>query len=427
MNNLDNFFIKTANRIKEDRFLSNSFIFFVGSFLVGAGNYLYQFLMARMLPIEVYGELQSLLALFAIGGVLTGVILTVLVKYTAAFKAKGWLNKIYSLFLFSTKKVLFGSIIFFIVFAAFSGYIADFLHLPFVIPVIILGISFLIVFLNSVNGGIIQGLENFKAMSIISIISSFLKIILAVLLVKLGFAINGAVGAIVLAGLIGYLISFLPIKFLFKQQKEKIETKEIFRYSFPVFFTLLFIILIWNVDVVLVKHFFSAQTAGEYGALVTLGRIVFFMAGPIAGVMFPMTAAAHSNHKDSGRILKKTVFLTGLIGLGILFFYFLFPELIIKILIGSKYLQISGLLGWFGLSMFLCSLIALLSKYFLSIDKVKCAYFAGIGVLLQIILISVFHQSLWQIVWIMNGVMLAVLALLTFYYFKITIKKCPQS
>ena len=418
---------RLVNGIKNDKFLSNSFIFFVGSFLVGAVNYLYQFLMARMLPVEVYGELQSLLAILAIGGVLSGAILTVLVKYTAAFKAKERLNKIYSLFLFSAKKVLFGSIIFFIVFAALSGYVADFLHLPSVVPVIILGVSFLIVFLSSINGGIIQGLENFKAVSIISIISSLLKVILAVLLVKLGFAINGAVGAIVLAGLIGYLISFLPIKFLFKQQKENIETKEIFRYSFPVFFTLLFITLIWNVDVVLVKHFFPAQTAGEYGALAALGRIIFFMAGPIAGVMFPMTAAAHSNHKDSGRILKRTVFLTGLIGSGILFFYFLFPEFIIKVLIGSKYLQISGLLGWFGLSMFFYSLVALLSRYFLSIGEIKCAYLAGAGVLLQIILISFFHQSLWQIVWIMNGVMFAVLALLTFYYFKIIIKKCPQS
>ena len=89
---------RVINGVKNDKFLSNSFIFFIGSFLVGIASYLYQFLMARMLPIEAYGELQSLLAVLTIAGIFSGVILTVLIKYTAAFKAREMLNKIYSLF-----------------------------------------------------------------------------------------------------------------------------------------------------------------------------------------------------------------------------------------------------------------------------------------------------------------------------------------
>jgi len=418
---------KTIDKVKGDKFLSNSFIFFIGSFLVGVGNYFYQFLMARMLMVEAYGELQSILAILAITGVLTGAISTVLVKYTADFKAKDQLNKVYSLFLLFTKKILTAAIIFFVIFVILSGYIARFLNLASIFPLIILGATFLFSFSNSINSGIISGLQKFKELSIISIISVFLKILSAILLVKLGFAINGAVGAVVLAGLIGYLISFYPLKFLFKKQKEKIETKEIFQYSFPVFFTLLFITLLYNVDIILVKHFFSAQTAGEYGALAILGHIIFFMTGPIVGVMFPMAAAAHSNHTDPTKVFKKTIFLVSLIGVAILFFYFIFGDFIIKILIGSKFLSISKFLGWFGLSMFLYSLVSLFSSYFLSVGKIKCTYLVGIGVLLQIILISIFHTNLWQIIWIMNTVMFFILALLIFYYFRIIMKKCPQN
>jgi len=414
---------KIIEKVRGDKFLSNSFIFFTGSLLVSIGNYIYQFLMARMLMVEVYGELQSLLAIFAIIGIPTSAILTVLVKYTADFKAKEWLNKIYTLFLFFTKRISISAIIFFIIFVILSGYVAGFLNLTSVLPLVILGIGFSLSFLDSINAGILRGLQKFKELSAISIISVFLKILFAILLVKLGFAINGAIGAFVLAALIGYLISFYPLKFLFRKQKEKIETKEIFQYSFPVFFTLLFITLLYNVDIILVKHFFSAQIAGEYGALAILGHIIFFMTGPIVGVMFPMAAVAHSNHTDPTGVFKKTIFLVSLIGLAILFFYFFFADFIIKILIGSKFLSINKFLGWFGLSMFFYSLVSLFSSYFLSVEKIKCTYLVGAGVLLQIILISIFHNNLWQIIWTMNGVMVFILALLSFYYFKIIIKK----
>jgi len=411
--------LEILDKIKKDKFFTNSLIFFIGSFLVGFGNYLYQFLMARMLMVEVYGELQSLLAILAITGVLIGAISTVLTKYTAGFKTKDQLNKIYSLFLLFTKKILTAAVIFFVIFVILSGYIAKFLNLTSVFPLIILGIGFLFSFSNSINLGIVRGLQKFKELSIISIIPVFLKILFAILLIKLGFAINGAVGAVVLAGLIGYLISFYPLKFLFKQKKEKIETKEIFQYSFPVFFIILFTTLLYNVDIILVKHFFSAQIAGEYGALAILGHIIFFMTGPIVAVMFPMAAHAHSNHTDPTKVFKKTIFLVSLIGVAILLSYFILPDFIIKILIGAKFLLIGKYLGWFGIAMFLYSLVSLFTQYFLSTGKTKCAHLVGIGAILQVILISIFHTNLWQIIWIMNGVMLVILLLLTFYYFKI--------
>lgn len=410
---------KTLDKIRNDKFFTNSLILFSGSFLVSIGNYLYQFLMARMLPVTVYGELQSLLAVFTVAAIPTAVLSTVLVKYTADFKANNQLNKIYSLFLLFTKKTLIVATIFFTIFVILSGPIARFLNLDSVIPLIILGVAFLFSFSISINTGILQGLQKFKQSSVISAITALLKILFAIVLVKLGFAINGAVGAVALASLVCYFVSFYPIKFIFKQQKEKIQIKEILQYSFPVFFTLLFTVLLFNLDVILVKHYFSAQTAGEYGALATVGHIMFFIAGPIAVVMFPMAADAHSSLNQPTKILKKALYLSVFIGVMIIGGYFIFADTIIKILVGSKFLSIGKYLGWFGLSMFLYSLVTLFSTYFLSMGKASGAYFVGAGVLLQIILISFYHSNLWQIIWIMNGVMLLVLTLLYLYFIKI--------
>jgi O-antigen/teichoic acid export membrane protein len=405
--------------------LANSLILFCGSLAVGAVNYLFQFLMARMLTVAAYGELQSLLAILAVTAIPTATLATVLVKYTADFKAKNQPDKIYSLFLLLTKKTFVISITLFAIFVFCSRQIADFLNLDSVWPLAILGIAFIFSFPGSINLGILRGLQKFKELSAVSLVSAALKVVFSFWLVKLGFAVNGAVGAITLASVAGYAISFYPLKFLFRREKGAVLSKGIWRYFFPVGFSLLFIALLSSVNMILVKHFFSAQTAGEFGALAMLGNIIFFMAGPVAGVMFPMAVDAKNGQSNPAKILKKAVFLTGLIGLGIVFLYFLVPDLIIKILIGGKFLTIGKYLGWFGLAMFQYSLVSLLANYFLSIEKVKGAYLVGLGSLLQIILISIFHANLWQIVWIMNGSMLFVLCLLAAYLFKMRYL-CPR-
>lgn len=416
---------KTIDKIKNDKFLSNSFIFFTGSFLVSLGGFLFHFLMARMLSIKDYGELQSLIAISVIIGIPATTILTVLVKYVAHFKAKGELGKVHSLFSFFTKKIFIIAIGSFLIFSLFSNIIADFLNLSSIWPVIILGLSLMSGFLIPVNSGIIRGLQKFKSASIIPIIAIFFKILMAVIFVKLSFGINGVMGAVVLSGIIGYLITFIPLKFLFKKEKQEFEKKEIFKYFSPVFFTLLFTGLLYNLDMILVKHFFSPAVAGQYGALILIGHIVFFLGSPIAGVMFPAVATAYSNNGNHLRVFKKSIILVVLLGVGVSAFYFLFPEFVIKTLVGSKFLSISEYLGWFGFSMLLYSLVVLFSQYLLSIDKTKYFWLMGSGVLLQTFLFCIWHDNLWQIVWIMNGVMLFVLILLIFYFLKIITKKCP--
>jgi O-antigen/teichoic acid export membrane protein len=404
--------IETVKKIKNDKFFINCFIFFAAAFLVGLGNYLFQFLTARMFTVKVYGELQSILAILAIISILTSTISTVLTKYVSGFRARNQLGKIHTLFSNFTRKTLATAIIFFVIFVILSGHTAKFLNLDSAFPIIILGIAFFFSFLNSINLGIIRGLQQFKDLSYINLVAAAFQILFTVLLVKIGFALNGAVGAVVLAAIISYVISFYPLKFLLKQKKEPIEITEIFQYSFPVFFTLLFTVWLYNFDVILVKHFFSPQAAGEYGALAMLGHFIFFITGPITAVMFPMAAHEHSNHTDPAKVFKKAVLLVCFIGFAVLFVYFIFSSLIIKILIGAKFLAIEKYLGWFGVSMFLYSLVSLFTQYFLCTGKTKCAYFVGIGALLQVILISAFHDNLWQVVWIMNGVMLAILLLL---------------
>ena len=417
---------KIISTIKSDGFVSNSSILFCGSFLVGVINYFYQLLMARLLSISDYGELQSIFALISLVGVLTATLSIVITKYTADYNSRNQITKVRAIFGGFSQKALIAGAVIFIITGIFSGRIAHFLNMYSIVPIIIAGVSPAFGFPAAVNTAILSGLHKFKAMSIISVSATLAKIIFAVVLVSLGFALNGAIAAVVLAAICGYIISFYPIKFLFKMQSSSVETKEMFKYSLPAFFSIIFTSLLLNANVILVKHYFSAQVAGEYGALVVLGNLIYFLVGPISSVMFPMAAHAHGNQGRPAKVLKKAVALVVLLGGAAVGAYFIFHRIIITLLIGGKFASAGTYLGWFGLSMLSCSLVALIANYFLSIGKTRGAYLVGLGALAQIALIVCFHSSMNQIIWIMNLTAAFTVVLLAGYFVKIYYL-CPKN
>lgn len=416
-------------RLLKSRLVINSVIVFTGGMIVSLGNYIFQLIMARLLSIEHFGELGALNSSLYILGVPSVTIATVIMKYTAEFKAKGELPKVLGLFYGTTKRLLVVGVLGFVIFALLSPFIANFLKIPGVLPVIIIGTTIIVALLSSINLGILQGLQQFFNFSLGNIISTVAKIVLGLLFVGIGLQVSGAVGAIALSGLVTYLLSLYFIKPIFKNKPDYNFRHDIFlKYSFPVFLTLLATILLFNLDVILIKHFLSAETAGMYNALSLLGKIVFMVCGMIAGtVMFPMISEAYAKEKPHQHLLRNSVLIVSFLSLGVVAAYFLFPSLVIKILLGSKYISLAPFIGWFGVAMFLYALIDLFTKYFLCIHKNNFIYIILFFVFLQGLFLSLFHDNLWQVVVVMNGVMATTLAALLVYYFKVTRGKKIQN
>lgn len=214
--------------------------------------------------------------------------------------------------------------------------------------------------------------------------------------------------AILVSAVIGCLISFLPLLFLLKKESQMIQVKEICNYFLLSLLGISFLNLLFNMDIILAKHFLNNLTAGEYAGLALLGKIVFFLAGPIATVMFPAV--------NSPQVFKKAFWLTFLIGGLPVLSYFLFPDFIIKLLIGKAFLGAGKVLGPFGLAIFLYSLINLFSQYFLALKEKGFSFFLLMGALLEIVLISFWHNNISQIVFCINLVNFLVLICLASYY-----------
>jgi len=82
---------------------------------------------------------------------------------------------------------------------------------------------------------------------------------------------------------------------------------------------------------------------------------------------------------------------------GIALFYYLFSDLVVGLTLGDEYQVDGSLLGLVGLAMLLLSLTNVWLNYFLSTERTTFVYLIGLGILVQAILMTLFHDHLWQL------------------------------
>jgi len=407
-----------SQRFFRSKLVIGSFILTVGTLVGGLGNYFYHLLMGRMLGPTDYGVLVSLISLSYILSVPIGTLNIVIIKFVSTFKGKKEMGAVGTLFKSGVKKVLPFSLLILFIFLVLTPLITSFLHLNSSFPfIIILGAFFISVF-SAINRAVLQGLLRFKYISLSNVLEIGLKLIIAVLLVFAGLKVNGALLGFLIAGIFTYFFTFYPLRFLLGKTQKKInfDGREVFNFALPVLFSTLAFTSLYTSDVLLVRHFFPDQQTGLYAALSTLGKIIYFLTGPIIAVMFPMISERHANGGVYKNLLLASLAMVGIVCLFITSAYFLFPTFIIKTLFGSQYILAVPYLGFFGIFLSLYSLSCLLTNFYLSIKETKVALMPVLAAGFQIILIWLFHKNFGQIIWISIGMLSLLLLGLLLYY-----------
>ena len=60
-------------------------------------------------------------------------------------------------------------------------------------------------------------------------------------------------------------------------------------------------VIISNIDILMVKHFFRPDVAGLYAAIALVGRLLYFGAWSIVSAMFPVSAESKEKTAEGGR------------------------------------------------------------------------------------------------------------------------------
>lgn len=404
--------------IKNNPFLKNSAILFIGTMAGNVLNYVFHLLLGRMTSVELYGEIESLIALTAIVAIPAATLGMIITKYSAHTKAENNPYGSHLIFKAFNQKIITWGIPLFLLALALTPLVKNFLKIDEYWPIILIWILMFLGFFSAITGGILTGWQKFKETSWISIISTLAKIVVGIGLLKIGFGASGVMGGFVLGGIIMYILSVRILRFTKAKSadsKENLDYSAMKKYFWPALMGIISITILSNIDMVLAKNKLDAIAAGQYGALSVASKAIFFATGVLGSVLFTMSAEENHKKGNSRRQLRNAVFLTFLATVLATTFYFLFPKFVLGVFFGSKYNDVAQYLGWFALMVSLFSFAHLFIQYLLSINRVKAALAFMFIALAEVLAIFLFAKSIYGIISIV--IIIQIIAILTGLYF----------
>lgn len=401
------------NKIISHPLFSGSAIMIIGSNSASALNYFYHLVLGRLLGPSLYGEFVSLISVIGLLGIIPAAVSLAIVKQVSSARSEGEVNSLINWF---RSKSFIVSLLFALIMLILTPFISSFLRINKVSYIPLISLLFLFSLQTGFNRSILQGVMKFKEIVVSVLTENTAKLLISIILLLFGLAVSGALMAYILSALLGLLLTnyFLRIK---KKSNHPVHInfKSMAFLTFPMLIQAISITSLITSDVVLVKHFFTSHEAGIYAALSTLGKIIFFGAGPITTVMFPLVSKKNSKGESYRKVLIYSFIATALFAFGVCIFYWLWPSFAIKLLFGSAYLESSSLLVLFGVSMSLFTLSSLLVNFGISLGKNNITIFPLFYAFLQIILIFFFHNTLFSVVMISTGVTALLLMSLLIY------------
>lgn len=369
------------SNLSKNPFLRNSTILFAGTMVVNVLNYVFHLMVGRMVSPSAYGEIESLISLLTIISVPAGTLTLIATKYAADMKAAQDTRGTYALSKYLTSKVLvYGTPLFLIIFLC-TPLVQSFLNIESRLPIFLLWGVMFFSFLSAATSGILTGWQKFTNTSLVGVLATVLKLLSVLLLLKLGFAVSGVVGSFILSTLFVFVANLFLLKCFFQgashgeQAVGSLSFPDIKSYVMPAFFGTLSMAILGNVDMIFAKHHLEAEISGEYGALSVAAKTIFFVTGVLTTVLFAMSAEERSQSRGGSHTFRLATGLTLLVVVGSIIFFSLFPEFVVSVLFGTKYLAVSHLLPWFALAAGVYSLANLFLQYLLSLHETRITLF----------------------------------------------------
>ena len=356
-------------------------------------NYVFHLGMLRMLTVAEYGVLATLLAIVYIVSIFTESIQTVLVKYSAR---ENNLGKAKNLFMRSLHKAFLIAFVLFVLYILVAIKLASLMNIPYPLMVVS-GTIIFAMFLTAVGRGILQGRQNFRALGSTMVLEGAIKVILGIAFVYIGWKVYGAVIGAVLGVFAAFIYTLIVLRPLLRARESHVATPAIYEYSLPVFLIMFTILVFYNLDILIAKIMFDAETAGLYAIIAVIAKTVFFATQPISRAMFPMTAEEGKQGSQSNVFRSALIILLACIALAFIIFYF-FPEFIVWIFTGKSLPVVANLIIYAVLAASFLALANLVILYRLSQGRIRHAAVFLLFVITEAILLYIFSDNLTQFV-----------------------------
>jgi O-antigen/teichoic acid export membrane protein len=396
-----------------NRLMRQNAVLFSGGILAGFLGFVYHAIARRWLGTDVYGEVASLVALYAVLSAPYFVLLLVMARYGVTLEATGRSSSLRSLIMRTDRIISLPTVVLVLLSAALAIPTAAFLHLRSPWPVVWTGLAVAAFWHVAVPRGALQGTQRFSAMSANLALELIVRTGALAIFLWLGFSVSGAMAAILAGCVTAYALGVFALRDTLAQHGESVRLRTMFIFSLTAAAGTLGILLLYNMDVVLAKHYLDNHNAGIYGGLNKIGTILYFGTLSVSQVIFPRVVEAVATNSHPGRLLLLSAGLLCSLGAGALVVFAVASKLLVLLLYGAgfedavPYVFVVGLIG-LGLSLdnlLLQFLMAVHDRIFVPILAAACA--------IEAILIVLFHSNVGQVVYSVLTAILLLLAGLT--------------
>ena len=314
-----------------ERVLRGSAILLFSTGLVAATNLLYNILIARMLGAAGFGDASALYTLLMLLSAVTLAFQIVTSKFIARNSELLIQAQIYAGMMRRAWQVGVGIAV---VLGAGAPYLKSYFNLPAQHDLVLLAVATGVYIPLGVRRGKMQGCYDFRALAINVVVEVAVKFVAALLFLRFGMGVTGVMTAVLLSIVAAYLAGGPGT-----QYRKTAGVIKVAPFGESMQAVLYFVgqVILSNLDILLVKHFFPLPEAGVYAAVALVGRVVFMLCWSVVSSMFPVTAS--QTHRQVGRsVLYTGLFLVGTVTSLFIAAVALVPEGLWNHLLGQRFL-----------------------------------------------------------------------------------------
>ena len=252
--------------------------------------------------------------------------------------------------------------------------------------------------------GILQGAQDFRRYGIALMVEGVLMVGFGCGFVFAGFGVAGALFGWALASGFSLAFGYFAARRHFGAGRTPltIDLRRLLQASGGIALTTVAITLGLS-DVVLVKHYFSGETAGLYAAVALTGRIVFFVVSFVPAVILPKASSLATRGLSSLPLARRAFATFALLSGCALAVLAVAPRGIVELLTGPNYASAASYVLVYGVAMTFLAATNAATTYAIGLHRFAFAPWLLVAMAAEPLSIVLFHTSLWQVI----GVLIA--------------------
>jgi O-antigen/teichoic acid export membrane protein len=393
------------------RVVRGSAILLLSTGLVAATNLFYNILIARLLGASSFGHASALYTLLMMVTAITLSFQIVTSKFIARNSETLVRAQIYTRMLRRAWQV---GLAIAVLLAAGSAYLQSYFNLPAQHDLVLLAIAAGVYIPLGVQRGRMQGCCNFSGLALNVVVEVAVKLGAALLFLHFGMGVTGVMMAVLLSIVAAYIAGEPGGAHRAAPGQIKIAP---FGEGMQAVLYFVGQVILSNLDILLVKHFFPAPEAGIYAAIALVGRVVFMLSWSVVSSMFPISAS-HTHRQSGHPVLYTALLLVGTLTSVFIAAIALAPQALWTMLLGKAFLlgtaaSFSGLLTEYAVMTGIYCIAVVVMMYEIS-RRIGTAAWMQLGA--SVLLTGAiwrYHGSLAQVILVQVFVMCGLLVVVT--------------